>query len=234
MRRKVTNEIVTAADLQTISGWDKLETADRSTVLVKTQAIANALKAEGQSRLEVGKNLAEAREILLPLKIWVGYLRTAFHMSERTGYRYIQEYEDKAKVVPSNVLDISMARGYKTISKTSGPDLVELVKRNPPPRTEDPKRIVQYLDTLEESPPIPRARNVVMDAYSFDDRLKICFRIVASHYDKLVGKREKDRFARTLIGMELTKFGITADGLRSATVPEGFTARGRPRERKAA
>lgn len=236
MRRKVTNEIVTAADLRQISGWDKLETADESAVLVKTQAAANALKVEGQSRLEAGKNLAEIREILLPLKIWVGYLRTAFHMSERTGYRYIEEYQDKAKVVPSNILDISMARGYKTINRTPGPELAELVRRNPPPKTEDTKRIVQYLDTLEESPPIPRSRDagIGMDSYSFDDRLKICFRIVASHHDKLVGKREKDRFARTLISMELTKFGITADGLRATPVPEEYTARGRPREKRAA
>ncbi len=228
MRRKVTNEMLTAADLQTISGWEELKATDQKTVLVKTEATANALKAEGQSRLEAGKNLAELREILLPLKIWVGYLRKAFHMSERTGYRYIQEYEETAKVVPSNVLNIAMARGFKAIAKP------ELVKQNPPPKTEDTKKIVQYLETLEESPPVQRDGNGGIDSYSLDDRLKICFRIVASHYDKLVGKREKTNFAKTLLGMELTKFGITAEGLRAITVPEEYTARGRPRHQEAA
>lgn len=229
MRRKMTNESITAADLRTISGWEQLKAADENTVLVRTEATANALKSEGQSRLEAGKNLLEVREILLPLKIWVSYLRTAFHMSERTGYRYIQEYEDTAKTFQSapKVLDIAMARGYKAVARP------ELVRRNPPPKTEDMQKIVQYLDTLEESPPEPRS-NGNGDSFSLEDRLKICFRMVASHYDKLLGKRDRTTFARTLLSLELTKFGMGSADVRPAAVPEEYTSRGRPREKKAA
>jgi hypothetical protein len=149
-------------------------------------------------------------------------------MSERTAYNYITEYEEISKAVPEPVLKVAMERGYKAITR------LELVKKNPPPKTADHEKIVAYLDNLEAVPSPPRPDR--FEDFTVDDHVKICINFVGIHFDKLTDQKSKRAFIRTLIGMELAKFGISSDtSFSPIAIPDEFRVlRGRPKIEKAA
>jgi hypothetical protein len=217
-----------AVDLTRINGWNDLGEDVRTQIESRIASVRESLRIERESHLGIGQELFEIRRVLLPLKMWIEFLAVGFGWSQRTAYRYIADYELAAKSnVPENVLKIAIQRGSKAISRP------ELVKRMPPPKTDDTQKIVAYLEKLEESK--PKSLELVKEP-TVQDRLKTCIHLVSSHYDKIKDKRQKITFAQSLIGMELTRFGYASDSTFSPiAIPENFrTVRGRPAKDKPA
>lgn len=212
-------------DLSTLEGWDKLEPSEQSTVEMKTDATRQRLKLERESRLAIGRDLSEIREILKPKGLWLAFLEVAFGWSERTAYRYIEGFDMASTNVPQPVLQIAIERGSRSIANKA------LIKKMPPPKTTDPKLIGEYLDELDKTK-LPS----IVDEPTLDERIKLCLHFVGNHYEKIHEKKQKTAFMRSLLGMELAKFGIASElSIAPIAIPEDYRiARGRPTKDKAA
>lgn len=206
-------------DLSTLEGWGTLELSEQAAVEKRNAAAHQQLSLERNSRESIGKNLYEIREILKPKKLWLAFLEIAFGWSERTAYRYIEDYETAQANVPEAVLKIAIERGTRGISN------VKLLKKMPPPKSTDPKVIGEYLDGLDKV-----KRPTLVAEPSLDERVKLCLHVVGNHYAKIQDKRHKTAFRNSLLGMELTRFGIASDlSISPIAIPDDFRiSRGRP------
>ena len=220
--------------LTTLNGWEGLASADRQTVYSETQALGKALVEHGISKLTIGEHLSRLRDVLEPQRMFVQYLRT-FHFSQRTAYRYMDGFENAKRMLPENVLRAAMTRGIDFFGRGSTEPLgsyTEVIKRLPPPKTSDEKKIHGYLDEIEASRRDRRKNSgEVLDAADPETMLRECFRYIDARYRRLPqGRRGRLAWVRSLFGLLLTQLG--ASGPQSFTpleIPPGYQARrGRP------
>lgn len=214
--------ILPSADLEALRGWEKLDSQEQSTIRSDYRAIANELHSMGQSRLVIGQRLMSAQAILAPKRLFVSFLKQSFHMSRSTAFNYISLYRTAVEDAPKNVIDIAMSKNYRAVNKPN------IFKTYPPPKTTSTAKIIQYLDGLEK-----RKRKVISVHYTPDLLQKRALRAIEVFWEK-VPKQERRSWVRSLIGMEMTKFGVGAD-IEPIPVPESFEVkRGRPTKQKVA
>ena len=213
-------KVVTQTELTFIEGWENLSAEEQGTVRDETQAARTALISEGQSRLTVGEHLIAIRDILEPKKMWTSYLRTTFHMSVATAFRYIKYFEVNAKRLPKPVFAVALEMGYSLPAKA--------IESTNPPKTDDREKIMQYLDRINK--PAPKSQPAESNP---DELMKSCIHFVGLQFSKLPkNSRIRGNFARNLIGMEMTVFGMgNEQSFAPVGIPENFrVVRGRPRK----
>lgn len=213
--------------LDDLRGWSKLEKSKQQIVRHANQAALEAFHQEKESRLEVGKNLLEIREILKPRNMWIAYLKECFDMSQASGYRYIEEYVEARKQLPKPVLEIVARRAYR-------PAQIKRIVENfhhQKPMT-DPIKIGRYLDKLERTPAPVVEPEIV---YNPDTILRECVNFISNRFERLP-RSMRTKIARVFIGMIMTKFGFGAvQSFEPEAIPETFRAvRGRPTKTRVA
>lgn len=215
MKRAIA-QAVKLDDLEEMRGWKRLEPQEKTDVRTEFRAIAEALHTEGQSRLAVGKHLSAVQSILSPKLLFASFLRRYFHMSRSTAFGYIDLYKAALNDSSKKVLDIAMSRNYRAINKPG------IFKTYPPPKTDDPEKIVQYLDRLE------RNKSKVITIHKNPDLLlKDALRAIIHSWEK-VPEKSKRPWMKTLLGMELTAFGIAHELVISPeAIPETLIAKPR-------
>lgn len=208
------------AHLDDLRGWSKLEKNNQRIVREATAAVIEARRQEEESKLEIGKNLMEVRDILKPKNMWIAYLKESFEMSQASAYRYIEEYVAARRKLPKPVLEIVMRRAYR-------PAQIKRIEDNPPPKTHDPIKIGRYLDRLERTPMEVVEPEIV---YNPDTILRECVNFISNRFERLP-RNMRTKIARVLIGMMMTKFGFGAvQSFEPEAIPETFKAvRGRPK-----
>lgn len=214
-----------SAELESLRGWNKLEPQEQSAVHAEYKAISAALHSEGQSRLAAGKHLLAAQEILSPKRLFDAFIRRHFHLSRSSAFNYIALYRAAMKDAPKKVIDIAMSRNYKAINRP------EVFKHYPPPKTNDTAKIIQYLDRLETRKP-----KIVSIHKNAEGLMKQALHAVELCYQQLPNNQKtRNVWVESLIGMQITKFGVDADQHFSPVdIPESFTVeRGRPRKKAA-
>jgi len=214
--------LLPSADLETLRGWEKLEPQEQTSLRVEYRAIADALHAEGKSRLAIGQHLLRAQEILAPKRLFVRFLKRSFHMSRSTAFNYINLYKAATEYAPKKVIDIALSRNYRAVNKPN------IFKTYRPPKTNDTAKIIQYLDGLEK-----KKQKVISVHHTPEVLMKRALHAVEISLNR-VPKQERRNWVRSLIGMEMTKFGVGAD-IDPIPVPDSFEVkRGRPSTKKAA
>jgi hypothetical protein len=222
MASRAVHGLLPSADLEALRGWEKLEPQEQSAVRAEYRAITDALYAEGKSRLAIGQHLLKAQEILAPKRLFVRFLKRSFHMSRSTAFNYINLYRAAMEDAPKKVIDIAMSKNYRAVNKPN------IFKTYPPPKTTSTAKIIQYLDRLET-----RKLKVVSVHHTPEILMKRALHTIEVNWNK-VPKQERRNWMRSLIGMEMTKFGVGAD-IEPIPVPETFEVkRGRPSTKKAA
>ena len=222
MASRALQGLLPSADLESLRGWEKLEPQEQSTLKSDYRAIANEFHSMGQSRLVIGQRLMSAQEILAPKRLFVNFLKHAFHMSRSTAFNYITLYRTATQDAPKNVIDIAMSKNYRAVNKPN------IFKTYPPPKTTSTAKIIQYLDRLESS-----KRKTVSVHHTPEILMKRALHAIEVYWEK-VPKQERRSWTRSLLGMEMTKFGVGAD-INPIPVPETFEVRrGRPTKQKAA
>lgn len=207
-------------ELDDLRGWNKLNPQEQSTVQKESRSLAESLYSEGKSRLAIGQHLQTISSILAPKKLFDNFLRRHFHMTKSTAYNYINLWKAAAKDAPKPVLDIAMTRNYRVINRP------QIFKTYPPPKTTNPEKIIQYLDRLETRKP-----KIVTIHKNRDGLLKQALHSVEVCFEKVAVKERAD-FARTLIGMEMTRFGFGVEQtFKPLPIPPSMVVppRGRPK-----
>lgn len=210
------------AELKAMRGWAKLLPKEQLALRAEHREIAKCLHSEGQSRLAVGKHLLTTSEILSPRRLFAFYLKRFFHMSKSTAFNYINLWKAASKDAPKKVLDIALSRNYRIVNRP------EVFKTYPPPKTDDPVKIVEYLDKLEARKP-----KVITIHKSSDGLLKQALHGVELCWKQLSNDpRVRTGWFKSLISMELTIFEVDREmRFTPEEIPENLkTVRGRPRE----
>jgi hypothetical protein len=200
---------------QTFHGWSKLEPNEQTTINTESSKLAEALHQEARSCLAQGEHLFNLRSVLEPKKMFITFLDEIFAMSRATAYRRIDLYLAATKKMPANVLEMAIQKGTKITPK--------LLESNPPPKTTDPVEISTYLSTFKTTRvPVDKSSETI---------LKECVNFVSTRL-ALLPSHHKTRaaFMRTLVGMLLTRFGVSAaQSFSPVAIPSDFITRvGRP------
>lgn len=239
----MSNELVPVNVLLTLQGWTALTAREQALVEKETKALGEALIGYGRSRLAIGEHLTRVREVLEPKQLFSKYL-VAYNLKRSTAYKHITAYENASKSLPEPFLRVAMARNMNMLGDSPEKPLgiyTDVTKRLPPPRTEDPRKIHEYLDTVEEAR-LRKKRNVRKSKvdeieYDADTLLKECYRFVDIRLQKLPARgRARRQWMDRLVGMMLTRIGVSGShSFEAEAVPEDFIAVvGRPRKDSAA
>ncbi len=228
----VSRELFTAEDW-----WQKLEKDKREEITAEAGALANAMMSYGFSALAIGEHLSKLRESLSPHYGAFTKLLRRFNFTRVTAYYYMNGYAYAKARLPEMVLKAAMVRGLKIMGRSDEEPLgvyTAVVKKLPPPKTESMERANEYWDQAEVARRKMKAAPEPARTYDLETVLKECIRFVDLRFQGLT-PQQKGRGARKLIGMMMTKFGITnSQSLDAEAIPETFKAvRGRPRKKLA-
>lgn len=215
--------------------WKKLKPDEQQTVQQESQALGQALMQHGFSKLAVGEHLGNLQAILEPKRLFVRYLRN-FHFSQRSAYRYIAGFQNARTKLPEPILRAAMARGLNMIGDTKEAPLgtyTDVVRRLPPPKTEDPEKISEWIGAVEEKHRERRSHPAAVDEEASDPEtmMKECYRFISIRFRRLPNNsRSRANWTKTLAGMLLADLGVgNPQSIDPVAVPEDFRAvRGRP------
>lgn len=193
-------ELLTRSSLSSESWWDVLTPAEQRTMLIETQHLSEALCAFSMSRMAIGEHLLRIRDILQPKRKFKPFLRSHCNsFTVATAYRWIDVYVATKDSVPELVLQTAIARGYDIVD-------LEMVKRMPPPRTQDKAKIVAYLNRLKEARTAERVASTEQPTMNPDDLCERAFRFIEIVYEKLPDNpRTRSHWLEKLNGMITAK-----------------------------
>jgi len=201
-----------------------LTAEEQRTVLVHTQGASEELAKCGFSKLAAAEHLLKIRDILLPKRVFKHFLRHNFPTcSVATAYRWIESYETAKQNLPDGVMQVAMAQGYHVID-------AEMVKKAPPPRTQDRSKIVAYLSKLSTMK--REVRTAELSEPNADDLMRECFNFCVTRFEKLPeGGTTRSRCLYSLFGMLMFQLGFgVKQEFEPLEVPPGYRAvRGRPK-----
>lgn len=206
---------------ESFAGWAKLDADEQKVVKQESDAVIEARKLEGKSKAAIGLHLRKLRDILEPKRIFVSYLKFCFRMSKATAYRYMELSELAEKILPAPVLEAAIIRGT--------PINVKHIEHNPPPNTNNPQKIEAYLETLEQ---LPKREQKAANETDPELLAKEVVNFFGIRYQRLEGTaRSRHKWTREVVGMILTKAGISSEASYAPmAIPSNFVVhRGRPR-----
>lgn len=225
MAKKATAISPISVDLAALKGWDDLNPNDQKTVSEETAELQREIIQEGRSKLAIGEHLFHIQEILQPRRMFVAYLKN-FRFSRATAYRYIELFQAVSDKLPAPVLTIALEKGFARIRP-------EAIENQPPPKTENKAKILEYLESVEKArKPVPRE-----ESYDPDLLMKECYNFVHLRFQRLPNNhRTRTNWMRNLVGMLVTELGVsTEQNFSPVAIPESFRVKpGRPKLLKAA
>jgi len=222
-------ELVTRSSFTNMDWWGVLTASEQRTVLIETQALTEEMVKYGMSRLAIGERLLNLRDILEPKRKFVNFLNTQCRFSRATAYRYINTYLSIKDRVPEVVLRTAIARGFDITDAA-------LVEKMPPPKTHDRKKIVRYLEKIEECRREERSMAAEPE-YDPDLLMREALNFVSMRFGRLpLNKQARGEWLEQLVGMLLSDLGMREEqSFVPIPVPEAFrVVRSRPKAKSAA
>lgn len=234
------------SSLYTEPWWMSYDETDRDVLQDAAETIAFNLKTEWESKMAVGKALADAQRILEPHNHFTPFCQK-FHFSLRTAYRRIARWKIAIANVPDVILKEAISTGMDIVGESEeqpfGP-YTEAVKVIPMPRRPTPESARTWLEKVEEkrkeirstpekSPPIPINNGVKIDR---DAILKTSYIFLRKQLRKMPTKADTASILSRIVGMAITEFDLKLSEIKLAAleVPQDFMPqRGRPSTRRA-
>lgn len=226
--------------LKSIPGWDELDRKDQLYIEKETKSLGVALSDYGFSRLAIGEHLNNV-QTRLRKGMFAKYLR-AYHFKRSTAYKSIKSFQNASAHLPEAVLKMAMARNMPMLGESDDQPLgayTDHTKRIPPPQSEDPEVISQYLDSIEAAKKRADGRSTKMTEIEEDADvlLKQTYRFISVRLNKLPSRGKARRvWADKLFGMVLSELGVSgSQSFAPEAIPDEFIAvKGRPRTIEAA
>lgn len=217
----MSGELIPLDRLEKIKGWKtKLSPQERDEVVSSTNEVGEVFESLGRGRTRLGEVFLRMNLLLEPKRMyrpWVQLIPFGLHV--RTTYTYIGIYEHTKRSLPTNYMRIGLAMNMDKINLTK-------VRAIPPPRTNDPGVIREYLENVQDRP----ARDPEQDPVTLQ---RIAFNGVRICYEKLGDEfRDKhaDEWMNGLFGKILTLRGVsTGRRITPEAIPIDWQkGRGRP------
>lgn len=225
MTKEIVHGNAVQLELASIRGWDKLKTAEQDIVRRETRELQQTIQDAGKLRLAIGEHLSKVRDVLGAKNhkgMWERWLKTRpFGISRTVAHRYIQNYEVARTIFPKPIMEVALMRETDLIDRS-------LVAVNPPPKTRDKEKIIEYLDSLH------KPRKAIDLAGDPEVMKREVYQYWKIRYDRLPS-HHKTRAAwnRSLWGMMATTMGVGGEfGVTPIAVPDDFKPRPRGRPRK--
>jgi hypothetical protein len=228
---------------QEFSFFSEMKAREQEALVSEGKLLAQAMIAHGASRLEIGQRLANIQETLNPYSgAFARFLKT-FHFTGRTGYRYIEGYQNAVGTLSEPIVKAAMARGMSIMGNSAKPlgKYSEAAKLLPPPKNPDAAEATRWLDQLEQTRQerrkklIESGKKETVDAeesvqHDPQTLLQQTYRMFKNSW-RVLPSRGRRRFLDGLVGMFLTEAGIgSAATFEPQAIPEEFRqGRGRPR-----
>lgn len=215
------------SNLTSIEGWETLNKEDQSVVRDEAVALDVALENEGKAKLEVGEHLYNIQEVLTKTdkRIFTRFLESLHrNFSRATAYRYIDLYVAAKNLLPGPVMEQAMLRGTNRLN-------VKRIEATPPPRSNDPVVINEYLTQMEK----PNTY-VPADVVPEDLKRESVNHVVRAFERLPRSGRTRPAWMRSVVAMLLFAAGNTETvPITPVPIPESYTRpRGRPKDVAAA
>lgn len=214
-------------DFSQLKGWAALATSERNAVTREHAALTGSIERLGKSWIEVGTHLKTIRDVLEPHGMFGRYLKLSpFGLSRATAYRRIKVAEKARRYLNPNLFRFALLSGLDNIS-------VESIKAVPPPASQEPAAMRQYLKSVSGKERNGRKNagthtsaalgysagsiaNRNEESIPFDPEImkKECINFARSRYEKLPlawPSRQRGEWARSLCGMILTMAGMGSE-----------------------
>lgn len=203
--------------LSALPGWSDLDQKTQTILETETQALGAALSNVVTSRLAAGEHLARVQAELAPRRLFFKYLKLV-NLKRSWANNQIQAARNAkdSGLLPELALKVAAARNMPMMGIDPKLPLgvyTSIVKRNPPPKTEDTHKLNLWLDEVEELRK-RRERNEIPYAKSEDPEvlLKACYRFINVRMRKLPRNSKTRRaFVDKLFGYVLADLGISSD-----------------------
>jgi hypothetical protein len=179
--------------------------------------------AESSNPLYIGKRMSELHTFLAPYGYFTKAI-TALGMVLRTAYGYMYGYRNAAAQLPPGAIQAMMDRKLIiNVSRNKGGlgEWTEAIASVPPPATGSAATYSRWVEEMITKKPKrltgAQANRVRKDPY---EALIECYRIIERYGKRLPpqpGTRE--RFARQLIRLTMTQFGLKSEKFTPAEIP---------------
>lgn len=224
------------AMLEQLPWWQSISRKDQISIEKETKALGEAFQNMGRSRLAAAEHLSNVHD-KVGKGNFQGFLRI-FHIKRAWAYETMKGYKNTLQAFPEAVIREAMRRNMPILGASDDKPLgtyTDAVKRLPPPKTEDPVKIGQYLDSIEQARSRARARaSKKLETIEADPDvlLQESYRFVIIRLQRLGSKgATRNRFVESLTGMLMTEIGVTKRNFEAEAIPDGFRAQvGRPRK----
>jgi hypothetical protein len=206
--------------------WADLDRHEQSVVRNETVALEKAVRAHVASRVAMARSLVALQAALKGN--FVKYLET-LDFSYRTSYRLIGSYKRLEKELPAAVIDGAIDRGMDIIGSTPGRpygEYTEPFKSLPAPtKASEVDGFLDEAQKLVKTLPSPQKRARRGRTVATEIALRDAYRGAVKWY-KVLGVTGKARanWATQLLSYLMMEFGLPAQKLEPAAVPEGFRA----------
>ena len=242
-----TKALIPASVFEMLPYWGKFPSDEKKEIEKESQELARAQFMQGASKMEMGKHLVALRALLQRYGVFVAHLKN-FTISERTAYRYIEDYENAKKKLPEAALSIALVKGIDlTGSSPVKPfgKYTPVMKKLPPPKTNNTAELHAYWNEVEEKMKEYRSQvhaGIVVLPPDHNESpqvlLKEAYRFSRIRMKRISNAKGKTKFVHELAGMLLADLGVSGgQTIEAQTAPEDFKQgrgypKGRPRKFK--
>lgn len=230
------NKFIPRAAFQELPFWGKLNKREQDIVFSEGNQLNAVMIINASSTLAIGEHIKHLHKVLEPYPKAFAKMLRRFNFSERSGYRYMNGYEEVRERFnfQDHLLRAAMARGMNLPGKYE-----EALVKYPPPRALPQGEENRYLDQLVQTrKEITKARAEgtiskapITDEIKKDPRVLLMqsYRMAKNAMRHLTA-RQRRRFVEALVGMLLTEQGIGSQtSFEPEAIPEEFRqGRGRP------
>ena len=222
-----------STQLEKMAGWNALTTDQQKEVRREDDALQLSAQKLGLSKMEIGQHLFNLRESLKSARLWDAYI--AYRgIDRRSAYRYAKSYEMVKDSLPPSMVKRAMELGFNIYGFSAESPLGEygnVIKRLPPPQTEDPKKQETYLLKLRDEVRKGRRQRVQGVAEkNYEELVKESFRLIRPRLQR-IDKRKRLTALEELCALLLSALGGKSLSVDPKPVPDGYVIpRGRPRK----
>jgi hypothetical protein len=217
--------------VEDMAGWEKLSPSEKKVVRTEAEAADQAFLAQHQTRIAIGQHLQRIQSVLEPKRLFLAFLEgfcRKHDISQRTAYRYVDDYKGVADRVPEQVLNDAVKNGVELAGRAAKK---ALSTAPPVAATATRKESEEWLDTVAQ-----KRKEARVDAASRSmtpkDSILAIVKMYNSQLKQLGTDKSKRRFLEETVGALMTITGIgNVTSFYPVALPEGFHTETAPKRR---
>lgn len=207
--------------------------------------LLNQFQTLSKSRLDIGKTLLEAKQMLEPMGIFVAWINGIPGLSKASAYRYIDRYQVAVKHLPEPVREYALTAGEDIVgtdeNKPFGKFTEAVEKVGPPPQAtgnkkEDSLAAMRWVNEVTTTQGKIFHKNT-RGKKTYEEHVKAAVKGFIGHY---VGVDDKQQmpFVRDVFGYILANLSLPEMDVRPKTPSAEFkfdakkSEKGRPKGKK--